>query len=277
MIFRPFFRGAEEKFGQFVEDSVAAQTRLTSGQSTVEEVESPHGTILRLTKLRDGGIQYSSAGGDVEASGRRFPQAEERPSSYPTDAPFIPNVQVSVTEIPQNGWRSISWHRVPEPTRLFAEIGKQLVDNGWAARRKRGRFFGLLGFEKHFTKDGETQRLILLKLPGGRRKLQLIRRSRPGRGSDVVTKTTVLEQTGFGRFGNSRSVMRQRREQRWYGAPEIETGDAGAARNDWSLSSGVRHHRRLNLPTPPQGIRHRSPSSEASPQGSIYSPNQPMR
>ena len=185
MIFRPFIRAADDKFGQFVEDSAAAQARLASGQSTVEEVVSPDGAMLRLTKLRDGGVHYSSAGGEVEASGNRFPEAEERPASYPVDAPFIPKVQVSVTEIPQNGWRSISWHGVPEPTRLFAEIGKQLGDNGWLAGRRRRRFFGLLGFEKHFTKDGVTQRLILLKLSGGKRKLQLIRRSIPGRGSDV--------------------------------------------------------------------------------------------
>ena len=95
--------------------------------------------------------------------------------------------------------------------------------------------------------------------------------------SSIVTRTAVFQQKGLGRFGNSRDVMRQRREQRWYGAPEIETGDAGTARNDWSLSSGVRHHRRLKPPTLPRGFRRRSASSEASPQGSNYSPNQLMR
>ena len=185
MIFRLFFRSAEEKYVQLIEDSAAAQARLESGASKVEEVVSPDGTLLRMTKLEDGGIHYSSAGGEFEVSGQRFQDTEERPSAYPADAPFLPNVQVSVTEIPQNGWRSISWHRVPEPTRLFGEIGRQLGDSGWVAGRKRRRFFGLLGFQKHFTKDGVTQRLILLKLLGGRRKLQLIRGSRKGRGSDV--------------------------------------------------------------------------------------------
>jgi len=185
MSFRLFFQAAEERYGQLVEDSTAAQARLRKGESEVEEVVSADGTKLRMTKAEDGGIHYSSAGGGVEASGRRFQEAQERPSSYPADAPFLPNVQVSVTEIPQNGWRSISWHRVTEPERLFGEIGKQLGANGWVAERKRSRLFGLLGFEKDFTREGVSQRLIFLKLPGGKRTLQLIRRSIPGRGSDV--------------------------------------------------------------------------------------------
>jgi hypothetical protein len=58
------------------------------------------------------------------------------------------------------------------------EIGEQLRAAGWSAGRVRRLFFGLLGVERHFTKDGVIQRLLLHKLPGGKRKLSLIRRSR---------------------------------------------------------------------------------------------------
>jgi len=185
MFSKAFFRGKQEEYGQLVEDVLTAQARLESGEAKEEEVLTPEGTRIQMEKAEDGAVHYSSVGSDVEFVGQRFPETGERPSSYPTDAPFLPSVRVSLTEIPENGWRSLSWHGVSDPTRRAKEIGEQLRGSGWVAGRVRRLFFGLFGVERQFTKDGITQRLLVHKLPGGKRKLSLIRRSRNRIASDA--------------------------------------------------------------------------------------------
>lgn len=130
MFFRFMFRNMEEKYGQFVEDMMAAQARIESGDSDEEELLGPHGASIRIESTSDGGVRYSGSGVEGGIVGQRFPGTDERLPSYPEDAPFLPHTPASVTEFPKNGWRSISWHRVPEPTRLAAEIRVQLRDAG---------------------------------------------------------------------------------------------------------------------------------------------------
>ncbi len=161
-----------------VEEMNNARLRVKSGESIEEEAEGPFGVKFRFRRGPDDSVETFVESGAETASafGRTFPETQDRPSTYPTDLPFLPSVSVSILDMPGGKGRRISWHRVTDVSGKASLVRHQLIRSGWVLGRRSWILLGLLGREIEFRKGGALRTLVVRITPGGRSTLSLIER-----------------------------------------------------------------------------------------------------
>lgn len=164
--------GMQEAMGLVQE----ATDRIRSGESDLEEITLPNGARLKI--FREGGpegrvVVEARSGGSVLRSSP-FPAADERPSGYPDDIPFLGGTASTLTEAGEGRARTMVWPNPSDVDRQFDDALIQLVQMGWeeTARSEKDTEFG--GVQSvDFTRDGE-QRSLFLNRVGDRAQLMTV-------------------------------------------------------------------------------------------------------
>ena len=167
-----------EEWILLMEEVNNARLRVKSGESVEEEAEGPFGVKLRFRRGPDDSVETFVESGAETASafGRTFPETQNRPSTYPTDLPFLPSVSVSILDMPGGKGRRISWHQVTDVAGKASLVRRQLIRSGWVLVRRRWILLGLLGREMEFQKGEASRTLVVRITPGGRSTLGLLER-----------------------------------------------------------------------------------------------------
>lgn len=148
-----------------------AALRFRSGESDVEEIETPNG-LARLvrdpTNPLGFRIDFVGEGARRSVPIQEYPPSPVRLPGYPAPLPFLPNCAASVSSLDQ----SVTWDDPPEPERALERVARACLDDGWVARRPTG---GGSESAHYFDKDG-VERSLRLTRDGGRARLVLSER-----------------------------------------------------------------------------------------------------
>lgn len=97
-------------------DAEAGPVALPDGTTITVDRNAPDGAEVRLDG--DGAVF------------RRFAAADERPRGYPPDLPFLPGLDVHVSQV-SDGLVALHWFVVPDPATLRVEVESLLQREGW--------------------------------------------------------------------------------------------------------------------------------------------------
>lgn len=122
------------------------------------------------------GARVSLPGPHGPVTTRWFRAGPTAPDDFPSDLPFLPDVEFAVIEANPTH-RIVSWIKLPDPVASFDEIARQMEAEGWTQRRDRTLPLSL-GRESDFARGDLTRCLQISGTFGGRRHLTLIEKAK---------------------------------------------------------------------------------------------------
>lgn len=105
---------------------------------------------------------------------REFRPRLERPTSYPSTLPFIPGIQVFVTEMPDRPGETGARWVVEDDSDILADVVAAVMDQGWRESPGRELGFPFSGSRYVFEREGRARLVLRSRLDDGRAVVQLL-------------------------------------------------------------------------------------------------------
>ena len=152
-----------------------ASARFRSGESDIEEVESPAG-LLRLVRDPDHPegfrVEAETEGAPVSISFRAFQPSAARPDDYPPDVPFLEHCAVMVNQT----INTVTWMDPSEPEDSFERACRECINSGWEDIELHPVIAGSGGQRQAEFKRKGRERTLLLNVRDGHASLALMDR-----------------------------------------------------------------------------------------------------